>query len=207
MVKKLHAYQAAIDISRYNTVLALSLAQMRPTAMLVDLAINSPEKLLPNDFVQLAYYSWGQDSNSLPEDTPATFFSDLSDISSDKEASARLYMEYLGALSRELESKDSESTDEGEPGISTGAFERVSAILDSPQLTLACWDSLAYYAEEIAALPVFSDEELAALKNKWQTQIIALRHQQSLSTAEQLAGYPCWPSISWKMKMHRYQNQ
>ncbi|MBQ62041.1 MAG: hypothetical protein CMQ19_08195 [Gammaproteobacteria bacterium] len=178
-----------IELSRYNSVLALSLAQMRPTTMLVDLAINNPDKLQPSDFVQLAYYSWGQDSNSLPEGAPATLFSDLSDKSSDEEASARLYMEYLVALSRELEPNDSELTLDREAGISTGAFERVAAILDSPKLTLACWDSLAYYAEEIAALTVFSDEELVKLRGKWQAQLVAMRHQPSLSTAEQVAGW------------------
>ncbi|MCZ6501637.1 MAG: thioredoxin fold domain-containing protein, partial [Gammaproteobacteria bacterium] len=175
-----------IDISRYNIVLELSLNQMRPTSMLVDLALHNPELLQPSDFVQLAYYSWGQDAGSLPEGTPVTFFSDLSDISSDKEASARLYMEYLVALVREQESSETESTDSNQ---STGAFERVSAILDSPKLTLACWDSLGYYAEEITGLPVFSDDELAELKDKWQTQFLTLRHQPSLSTAEQLTGW------------------
>ena len=174
-----------IDISRYNSVLALSLNQMRPTSMLVDLALNDPQQLQPGDFVQLAYYSWGQDAGSLPQGTPATFFSDLSERSSDREASARLYMEYLVTLVREREAGelDSQETD------STGAFERLSAILDSAELTLACWDSLGYYAEEITALPIFSDEELAELKNKWQTQFLSLRHAPSLSTAEQLVGW------------------
>ena len=155
-----------IELSRYNSVLALSLNQMRPTSMLVDLALNDPQQLQPGDFVQLAYYSWGQDAGSLPEGTPATFFSDLSERSSDREASARLYMEHLVTLVREREAGelDSQETD------STGAFERLSAILDSAELTLACWDSLGYYAAEITALPIFSAEELAELKNKWQMQ-------------------------------------
>ena len=182
-----------IDISRYNKVLALSLNQMRPTSMLVDLALNDPEQLQPDDFVQLAYYSWGQDAGSLPKDTPATFYSDLSARSRDREASARLYMEYLVALVREREAgeqlPETESTGEEDSNHSTGAFERVWAILDSAELTLACWDSLGYYAEEITALPVFSDAELSKLKDKWQSQLLSLRHAPSLSTAEQLTGW------------------
>jgi len=42
-----------IDISRYNTVLTLSLNEMRPTKMLVDFALNDPAKLQSSELVQL----------------------------------------------------------------------------------------------------------------------------------------------------------
>ena len=48
-----------IDISRYNSILLSSLDTLRPTRMLVQLALNSPNQLLASDFRQLAYYSWG----------------------------------------------------------------------------------------------------------------------------------------------------
>ncbi len=175
-----------IDISRYNTILALSLDQMRPTSMLVKLALSHPEQLLENDFIQLAYYSWGQDSGSLPEDTPATFFRDLSDRSPDKDASARLYMEYLIALTKQQEDGEDDTFSAVED---SDAYTRISTILASTELTLACWESLGYYSEEIIELPMFTDRQKAALIKQWQEQFLGLRHQPSLSTAEQLAGW------------------
>lgn len=179
-----------IDISRYNTVLDLSLNAMRPTSMLVQLALNDPSKLQSSDFVQLAYYSWGQDSDSLPEGTPATFFRDVSDLSDDPQSSARLYMQYLIALAREQkeQASDSEST-EPTTRTSTEAYARLMGILNSKELTLACWEYLGYYTEDIVALPVFSEDELAPLQDKWQERMFALRSQASLSTAEKLSGW------------------
>jgi thioredoxin-related protein len=180
-----------IDISRYNTVLDLSLNAMRPTSMLVQFALNEPSKLQFSDFVQLAYYSWGQDFDSLPEGTPATFFRDLSQQSDDPQSSARLYMQYLIALAREIEAQTPDSDESVEPPVrkSTEAYARLMEILDSTELTLACWESLGYYTAEIITLPVFAEEELAPLQEKWQERMFALRSQPSLSTAEQLSGW------------------
>jgi thioredoxin-related protein len=182
-----------IDISQYNSVLELSLNQMRPTSMLVELALAKSRQLQPKDYMQLAYYSWGQDSGSLPEGTPASFFLELADSSPSQEASARLFMVYLIQLSEEYEkakeSAEPLSTPLSVPLSAPGEYERLVTILDSPEMTLICWDSLGYYAEEITGLPIFSEEELASLKKKWSEQFLALRHQPSLSTAEQLTGW------------------
>jgi len=179
-----------IDISRYNTVLALSLNNMRPTSMLVELALTQPAKLQASDFVQLAYYSWGQDSDSLPEGTAATFFRDLSELSDEPDASARLYMQYLTTLSEELNTQKSENESvEPTEGHSTEAFARLMSYLDSTMLTLACWDYFAYYAKDIIGLPVFSEAELGPLKEKWQAKMLALRSQPSLSSTEQLTAW------------------
>lgn len=179
-----------IDISRYNSVLALSLNTMRPTSMLVELALNDPEALRPSDFVQLAYYSWGQDSDSLPEGTPATFFRDLSQLSNEKEVSARFYMHYLTALSEELNAEATED-ESAAPAVptSTDAYVRLMGYLDSTEVTLAVWEYFGNYAEEIVELPVFGKDELGPLKEKWQTKMLALRSQPSLSTAERLTAW------------------
>jgi thiol-disulfide isomerase/thioredoxin len=179
-----------IDISRYNTILALSLNTMRPTSMLVELALTEPSKLGTSDFVQLAYYSWGQDSSSLPEGTPATFFRDVSELSDEPEASARLYMQYLTSLAEEFKTSESEdkSVEPAEPQ-STEAYSRLMDYLDSTKLTLACWEYFGYYAKDIIGLPVFSEAELGPLKEKWQEKVLALRSEQSLSTAEQLTAW------------------
>lgn len=177
-----------IDISQYNTVLELSLNQMRPTSMLVELALSGPGQLQPEDYMQLAYYSWGQDSGSLPEGTQPGFFLGLADASPSKEASARLFMVYLVQLS-EAYNKASEAEEPPDPIPTHAEYERLVAILDSPEMTLVCWDTLGYYAEEIVGLPIFSEEELVSLKKKWSEQLLALRYQPSLSTAEKLTGW------------------
>ena len=176
-----------IDISRYNSVLATSLDAMRPTSMLVKLALESPELLQESDYPQLAWYSWSQDYTAVPENVDkAELFEKLAGLAEDHhpEASARLHMASLLAQVDSME--DSETAVQGQ---STGAYERVSGILSDPSLTLACWDSVAYYSEKILSLSIFSEEEKTTLKPVWAESVFSLRAHPSLSTAEQLAGW------------------
>ena len=176
-----------IDISRYNSVLATSLDAMRPTSMLVKLALESPESLQESDYPQLAWYSWSQDFTAVPENVDkAELFEKLAGLAEDRhpEASARLYMQSLLAWVDSMET--SETAIQGE---STGAFERVSRILSNPALIFACWDSVAYNSEKILSLGIFSDQEKATLKPVWAESVFSLRAHPSLSTAEQLAGW------------------
>jgi len=90
-------------------------------------------------------------------------------------------MEYLTALAREKEDKDS-SDESAEadaasvdvtPVVSPEAYSNLMSYLSSPEITLACWDYLGYYAEEIIGLPVFNETQLETLKNTWQKQMLA----------------------------------
>lgn len=169
-----------IDISRYNSILELSLNQMKPTADLVELAMTNPDALDAADFTQLAYYSWGQDFQVLPEDSSPDLFKDLSDLARniDEVASARLYMEYLVASVRE----------DGEEARIRGAVRRLTSILEDPAMVLNCWDSLAYWPEIVEILKT-TPEQAAELRTLWQDKIMAARTSPTLSTAEQLAGW------------------
>ncbi len=171
-----------IDISRYNSVLATSLDAMTPTAELIASARAAPETLTRENYLQLAYYSWGQDFAAVPSDVnKAQLLNQLAAQSKGQhpEPSARLYMSYLLALLEE-EAPASDSTGQ--------AFARLSEILNDPVVTLACWDSLAYFSEEILALDIFTSQNRATLRQHWHAAVYALRLHPSLSTAEQLAG-------------------
>lgn len=172
-----------IDVSRYNTVLALSLNNMRPTSMLVDLALNEPAELKDADLRQLAYYSWGQDFDALPEGSSASIFLKLSTLAKGREpeSSARLYMQYLAYLD------ETASEDQG-PATAVD-HTPLLGILESPELTLACWDSLAYHSEEILGVLSLEDMNEDQLKTKWRDAMLALRHHRSLSTAERLGAW------------------
>jgi len=187
-----------IDISKYNDILALSLHSITPTKMLVQKVISQPEELSADELTQLAYYSWGQDSGALPEEYEPALFLSMSELASklepaDEIASARFYMQYLYE-NYKLESKK-------ETGVPTtivpttivpttiipGALKRLEAILASEELTLACWDSLAYSANDF--LPFIAlDDDANDLKNLWQEKLMSLSNHPSLSTAEKLAG-------------------
>lgn len=174
-----------IDISRYNTVLELSLNQMRSTAELVQVALEDSTRLSYDDFYQLAYYSWFQDSSAVPDGTDkAELFFRLSTGAPEGELSNRFYMNYLLALT---EKNDTEET--GQYELGPGIAERLEIILSSSSLTLASWDSLAYSMEEILALPVLDDAHKASLAELWANSIFDLRFDEALSRAEKLAGW------------------
>lgn len=194
-----------IDISRYNTVLQLSLQQMRPTSELIAQAIEDTKFLAATDYTQLAYYSWGQDFNSLPEDQGADLFLELSraagelasqnsaldesTVSQLREDSARLYLQYLASLA-DQESGSAGDEEEQEDRIAgVDAYERLSQIFSSPDLTLACWDYLAYYAEPMSKVITGTPENMDKLKKRWSSSLRKLKASPSLSTAEQLAGW------------------
>lgn len=179
-----------IDISRYNSVLELSLNQMKPTAELVQLALSDTSALGDKDFYQLAYYSWGQDSSAVPEDTDkAALFYNLSQAAPKGELASRFYMNYVMQVYRA--NKPAKEGEEVELPIQDGddLVAGIEAILDSDELTIACWDSIAYTADDVLKLPTLSDEEKAGLGAKWSEQVFSLRNHGALSKAEKLAGW------------------
>ncbi|MBT4380177.1 MAG: thioredoxin fold domain-containing protein [Gammaproteobacteria bacterium] len=174
-----------IDISRYNTVLELSLNQMRSTADLVQVALADSTQLSADEFYQLAYYSWFQDASAVPEGTDKTeLFFRLSTSAPEGELSNRFYMNYLLTLT---EKDDAEET--GQDNLDPAIAKRLEIILSSSSLTLASWDSLAYYMEEILALPMIDDAHKVSLAELWANSIFDLRFDEALSKAEKLAGW------------------
>jgi thiol-disulfide isomerase/thioredoxin len=178
-VTRLHA---GIDISSYNTVLELSLDSMRPTRELVEAALQNPESLTNAELQQLAYYSW-YDSKALPEGTSPEFFNTLSAVAADRnpEASARFYLQYLEMLASALEDDDAEATEKA-------GTEELRGILESADLLLTCWDYLMIPEGIIAAV---GGEETAieSLQNQWAAALRDNRHNQRLSTKNQLYGW------------------
>ncbi|MDA0978884.1 MAG: thioredoxin family protein [Proteobacteria bacterium] len=176
-----------IDISRYNSVLELSLNQMRPTSTLVGYALGDIDRLTADDYYQLAYYSWGQDTAAVPGGTDkADLFYRLSTgAMAYPELSARFFMHYLVALAT------GENGDEAglEPADGDEVAARLTALLSSDELTLACWDTLAYYPDDILEMAIFSEDQRAELEGLWSEQLFSLRFDPSLSRAEKLAGW------------------
>ena len=70
---------------------------MKSTSDLVKLAVSSPDSLEYDDYTQLAYYSWGQDFNVLPEGNNSELFKSMAEYSllKNPEASARLFLQHL----------------------------------------------------------------------------------------------------------------
>jgi protein disulfide-isomerase len=167
---------------------------MRPTAMLVDLAINNPTDLQAGDFTQLAYYSWQQDHTALPKDQGSDLFRSLAELAGDKntEASARLYMHYLATLADEREANNADDESDAPPvqhSAMPDAIARVKEILASDELVLACWDYLTYASESLITLISTEGEIRNQLVSLWQQRTLSQRHDESLSTAEQLGGW------------------
>lgn len=166
-----------IDISRYNTVLELSLNQMKPISGMVQTALQDVNALTEADFQQLAYYSWFQDVSALPENTnEQALFSSLAAHAPEGELSTRFTMLYLLA-----------KLEQEEASLTPGEADQLQSILASDELTLAAWDTLAYWAEEI--LVMVPEDRREALAEQWWQQTFKLRFDESLSKAEKLAGW------------------
>jgi len=172
----------AIDMDRYNEVLRISLNHLRPTKQLLRAAMTAPDTLDAADYTQLAFYSWEQDFNTLPEDSGPSLFRDLAAQAEkyDEIAAARLYMQYLVASS-------GERSDEN-PVQVEGALQRLSAILNSDELVVACWGSFVYFPEIVEILAVEPGER-KKLETLWQDRTMALRQRPELSVEEQLGGW------------------
>jgi thioredoxin-related protein len=183
-----------IDVSKYSQVLELSLNHMRPTAMLIGLATSAPDQLQESDFIQLAYYSWQQDNNALPAEQGSGLFLQLSDLAQklNAESSARLYLQYLSVTADEQEklAKDEPAESLASPGTPIpSAADRIEQILASDELVIACWDYLNYNAESLIQLVTTAGEQRNNLVKLWQTRVLALHTNPSLTTAEQLAAW------------------
>lgn len=190
--KEITRIPGGIDISRYNTVLELSLNQMRSTAELVQVALSDSTRLSPDEFYQLAYYSWFQDASAVPEDTnKADMFLELSKSAPAGELSNRFYMNYLLVLTESIESGEDEpgETEQEVHVQDAGVSGRLELILASEHLTLATWDTLAYYMAEILGLASIDEATRGRLGRLWADSIFALRFDDSLSKAEKLAGW------------------
>ncbi|MBT4162048.1 MAG: thioredoxin fold domain-containing protein [Gammaproteobacteria bacterium] len=175
-----------IDIDRYNSVLELSLNKMRPTSQLVQYALTNPDRLDKDDFYQLAYYSWDQDTGAVPEGTDKTeLFRVLAARAPKGELSARFYLNYLVVAARKLED-DVETAGELD---ASDIHDRLTAILSSDHLTLACWDTLAYYPDELLEMPIFDDDQKQLLDSLWVNSVFTLRDDASLSKAEKMSGW------------------
>lgn len=176
-ITRLHS---GIDITAYNTVLELSLDRMKPTSELIRAGMEDPAALSEADLRQLAYYSW-YDGKALPEDTPPELFLRLSEAAMDRapEASARLYLQYLGMLA----ASDEEA---GGPGV-----DRLSALLEQPDQVLASWD---YLIMPESLLPAVDDsaEAIESLKSRWAEVMRNSRQDPDLSTKNQLYGWRPW---------------
>jgi hypothetical protein len=172
-VTRLHA---GIDLAAYTDVLGLSLERMRPTAELMRQAQRDPAALGPDDFQQLAYYSWYEGGDLDGAATPALFLA-LSDAAApgNPGASARLYLQHLVALAGA-----------DPPGAADPA--RLRAILGDADLVLAGWDYLITPESIVPALGG-SQEERAELERLWAGRLRELRHDESLSTKNRLYGW------------------
>jgi len=176
-VTRLHA---GMELSAYNSVLELSLDSMRPTRALVDAALQDPDALTDAELQQLAYYSW-YEGQALPEGTSPEFFNSLSAVAADRNpsASARFYLQYLTMLTSALEEDNA---------MEKADSEKLTAILESPELLLASWDYLIF-PETIIPAVGGDTEAIESLQNQWAAALRENRHNQRLSTKNQLYGW------------------
>jgi len=181
-----------IDIALYAGILELALNHLRPTADLIRLALDQPEKLQSDDITQLAFYSWGQDHQAVPEEGQAALFKSLSKLAvEDPIANTRLFMQYLLALS------DQQEQPTMDPQEAIVARQQVERILDNPLLTRTNWDYLTGYPETFVVLLTDEGASRQKLIDRWSDMTLALRDDASLTTSDQLGGWYPTLELHW----------
>ena len=204
--KEITRIPGGIDISRYNSILALSLQGLIPTRDLLIAARKDIKQLNESDYVQLAFYSWGQDFDSFPDNETPDLFLILSDGAREKsvlysdpksyaarkllEASTRLYFQYLLKVKEKLKANESEQTQANTDAMLVDIemlASRIEEVMGSDQLILANWDYLAYQDEEI--LSFVSEKKREQIATRWANSLLALKSSDSLSTSEKLAAW------------------
>lgn len=183
-----------IDVTAYSVVLQTALERLTPVADLLLLALDDPQKLNTADLQLLAWYSWGQDNSALPENTDILLFHRLANAAraTDPKAAARLDMQYLRLAAEAAAVVDPGAEAERGEGSARGtlppeAVRALRAVLADDALTLACWDTIAYGAGEVLSL--VPANKRSALAKAWTERALALRHDLSLTIAEQLGGW------------------
>ncbi len=173
-----------VDVARYAKILDVALADARPVTEILAAAASGGD-VTSNDWRLLAYYSWGSDNGRvLPAAEQATTFRRLSDRCPPElqPECARLYFEYLGAV----------SGSDGEPisGLDRAeARSRLLGLLQSPSIGQANVDNLLYGPKAvIEALSDTGTPERAQLTAAWRAALDRLVQDPAapLSGPEQL---------------------
>jgi len=173
-----------VDVARYAKILDVALADARPVTEILAAAASGGD-VTSNDWRLLAYYSWGSDNGrTLPAAEQAATFRRLSDRCPPElqPECARLYFEYLGAVSG-AESEPISGLDRAE------ARRDLLGLLQSPAVGQANVDNLLYGSKVIIeALSDAGTPERTQLTRAWRAALDRLENDQAapLSGPEQL---------------------
>lgn len=175
-------FPTGIDVDRLVSVLASVITHRRSSATLYSQALANPAQLTPEDYNQLAFYSWWQQSGIAPEPMTSSAFSRLAKgaaMIGNAAASDRLLL--LSLLRRYSE----------EQSLSIAQVEQVVArlkpLLADRQAVLAHRDILMYWSEELLSLVAEPGPARSDLVTRWVAAMKSIRYLDSLSSAEQMA--------------------
>ncbi len=172
-----------INLDHYLRVLALSLEQLRPVAVLVAAAVNG-ESLSEDDCQLLAWYSWAQDNGqALAGREPLAVFTRLLEIcgATSTVVTSRLGMVALNAwLTADRSAETARSkTDEHQRLVAT--------VLEDRALSIANIEPLVYQAGDIVAALTSPGAERELLRQRWLSRLRSLSVDPDVALADRLA--------------------
>ncbi|MGH1472385.1 MAG: thioredoxin family protein [Cellvibrionaceae bacterium] len=179
----------AIDIDKYNTVLALSLNGLKKTSSLIEKALITPDKLTSGDYTQLAFYAW--DQNNLGITSTAELLDKLADAAELKRnalASSRLFLQ---SLIQRIDDKHIMSEENA-----SIAYEKLKGILNDSSLLIANLDFSMFMSEKITKLLTKPGAKRVELEILWTKSMESIRFDDSLSKAQRLG--------TWYPQLHLY---
>ncbi len=172
-----------VDADQYMRVLTLGMNGARPVKETLDAALSqNGNKLTPEDWRMLSYYSWETDEQQLlPKDKRAATLQRLSVAcpASQPETATRLKLQAIVAAAN---AKDAKSRDDKASTI------QLMAVLADPKLARDNFDLLVYYPKEVSGLVTLPNTaERQRVVGAWNAALDRLVADASLSTADRLA--------------------
>jgi len=169
-----------VDALQYERVLALALSAERPVKSVLADARGGSQNLTPNDWTQLAFYSWDTDEQQLVvKGDTAALLKQLSIACPRTEASARnrLFLKALAA-----------SAQAPKVAPETGARERLLGLVSNSEQARAQMDVLVNHAPELVrALKLGPGAARQQLLNALDTSLVRLQNDETLSRADRLS--------------------
>ena len=175
-----------VPIAEYTDVLDLALAATRPITEVVEGVLEiGPASAERNDLGQLAYHSWGQDSNfdfsstEMLDITRRLWSETPAEVQPERSRFLSLYFDVL-------DSQEELNLSEGEKSL---LLAEITTVLNDPALRRSNWWLFAYGLEPVASMVTAEGDQRDQLVERWLQLAAEMEVDETLTTAERIEAF------------------